>query len=74
MQYIVYVYYKMFKTIKNSFTQRRKTIVNSLVNTKMIENKAIGIEILKKLNLNENVRAETLSIQDFANIAKAISK
>ena len=29
-------------------------------------------EKLKKVKLNENVRAEELSIQDFANIAKSI--
>ncbi len=60
---------KMFKTIKNSFTQRRKTLLNSLVNTKMIDNKTIGIEILKKLNLNENVRPEELTLEDFAKIS-----
>ena len=27
---------------------------------------------LKKLNLDENVRAENLTIEDFANIAKSI--
>ena len=32
------------------------------------------LQILNKLNLSENARAETLSIEDFANIAKLISK
>lgn len=64
----------MFMIIKSAFMQRRKTLLNALTNTKVFMSKQEGIEILKKLNLNENVRAETLSIQDFANIAKAISK
>ena len=64
----------MFMIIKSAFMQRRKTVLNALTNTKVFMSKQEGIEILKKLNLNENVRAETLSIQDFANIAKAISK
>ena len=63
---------KMFKTIKNAFTQRRKTLLNSLVNTKMIENKTQGAEILKKLNLNENVRPEELTLENFAEISNNI--
>lgn len=63
---------KMFKTIKNAFTQRRKTLLNSLVNTKMIESKTQGAEILKKLNLNENVRPEELTLENFAEISNNI--
>ena len=33
-----------------------------------------GSEILKELNLNENVRAEELSIKDFADIARVITE
>ena len=62
----------MFMIIKSAFMQRRKTLLNALTNTKVFNNKEEGIEILKKLNLNENIRAEKLSIQDFANIAKII--
>ena len=62
----------MFMIIKSAFMQRRKTLLNALTNTKVFINKEEGIRILKKLNLDENVRAEKLSIQDFANIAKII--
>ena len=58
----------MFMIIKSAFMQRRKT----LLNTKFFINKEEGIQILKKLNLDENVRAEKLSIQNFADIAKII--
>ena len=62
----------MFMIIKSAFMQRRKTLLNALTNTKVLINKEEGIQILKELNLDENVRAEKLSIQDFANIAKII--
>ena len=64
----------MFMIIKSAFMQRRKTLLNALTNTKVFLSKEEGLEILKKLNLEENVRAENLSIQDFANIAQAIIK
>lgn len=64
----------MFMIIKSAFMQRRKTLLNALTNTKVFINKDEGTKILKKLNLSENVRAEELSIQDFANIAKIISE
>lgn len=60
-----------FRLIKIAFMQRRKTLVNSLSNSGFIEKNKI-IEILKQLNINENIRAEKLSIQDFANIANKI--
>lgn len=63
---------KLFKIIKNAFTQRRKTLLNALVNTKIFENKTEGQEILKKLGLEENIRAEKLTLEDFANLEKII--
>ena len=63
----------MFMIIKSAFMQRRKTLLNALTNTKVFINKEEGLNILKKLNLNENIRAEELSLQDFANIAQAIA-
>lgn len=62
----------MFMIIKSAFMQRRKTLLNALTNTKVFINKEEGIQILKKLNLDENVRAEKLSIQNFADIANII--
>ena len=59
----------MFRIIKCAFMQRRKTLLNSLTNTKVFLNKEEGIKILNKLNLSENIRPEKLSLQDFANIS-----
>lgn len=62
----------MFKVIKNVFTQRRKTLLNALINTKVVESKEKAINILNKLGLKETVRAEELSIYEFASIAKSL--
>ena len=59
----------MFQIIKKAFMQRRKTLLNALTNTNEFKSKEQGIKILKELNLKENIRAEELSLQDFANIA-----
>ena len=61
-----------FKIIKVAFQQRRKTLLNALVNGNIIENKEKGKEILKKLNLEENIRGEKLTIQEFKRIADII--
>ena len=58
----------MFHIIKSAFMQRRKTLLNALTNVKVFKSKEEGIEILNKLNLREDIRAENLTIQDFANI------
>ena len=58
----------MFKIIKCAFLQRRKTLLNSLTNSKVFLNKDEGISILNKLNLPENIRPEKLTLQDFADI------
>lgn len=62
----------MFRIIKSAFMQRRKTLLNALTNTKVFLNKEEGIKILKELNLSENVRAEMLTLKDFADITNKI--
>ena len=64
----------MFRIIKCAFMKRRKTLLNALTNAKVFINKEEGIRILNKLNLDENVRAEKLKIEDFANITNIILK
>ncbi len=60
----------MFRMIKCAFMQRRKTLLNALVNTKVFRNKEEGIQILQKLNLDINIRPEKLTLEDYANITK----
>ncbi len=57
-----------FKIIKASFMQRRKTLINGLTNAKIATKDQIK-EILNTLKLPENVRGESLSIEQFAQIA-----
>ena len=63
---------KMFQIIKCAFTQRRKTLLNSLVNTNIFNSKEHGSKILKEDNLKENVRPEELTLEDFARIADLV--
>lgn len=62
----------MFRIIKCAFMQRRKTLMNALVNAKVFLNKEEAIQILKEIGLPENIRAEKLTLQDFANIANLL--
>ena len=57
-----------FNIIKSAFMQRRKTLLNALVNTGVFKSKEEGAEILRKLNLREDIRVEKLTIEDFARI------
>jgi 16S rRNA (adenine1518-N6/adenine1519-N6)-dimethyltransferase len=57
-----------FNIIKSSYMQRRKTLLNALVNTGVFKNKEEGVGMLKTLNLKEDVRAENLTIEDFARL------
>lgn len=61
----------MFKIIKSAYMQRRKTLVNSLTNVGVFQSKEQCIQILKKLGLREDVRAENLTIEDFARLTDA---
>ena len=62
----------MFKIIKSAFMQRRKTLLNALTNTKVFMSKEEGIKILKELDLDENIRAEKLTLENFAEITNKI--
>ena len=62
----------MFKVIKCAFMQKRKTLLNSLTNSKIFENKQVGKEILERLALDENIRAEELSIENFAELTNLL--
>ena len=63
---------KMFKIIKCAFMQKRKTLLNSLTNNKIFNNKQQGIEILNSLQMNENVRPEELTLEQFAEISNIL--
>mgnify|MGYP004557266275 CR=1 FL=1 len=60
-----------FKVVKASFMQRRKTLLNGLSNSGIASKEKLK-EILQELNLSENVRGESLSIEQFAKIANKL--
>ena len=57
-----------FNIIKSAYMQRRKTLLNSLVNTGVFLSKEEGENTLKKLNLRLDIRPENLTIEDFARL------
>lgn len=59
----------MFKTIRGAFTQRRKTILNSLTVGSGLGKKEIRAS-LEDLEIDPKLRAEDLTIEDFENISK----
>jgi 16S rRNA (adenine1518-N6/adenine1519-N6)-dimethyltransferase len=63
-------YEKLFKLIKASFAQRRKKLLNSLTNAGY--NKDTLAAAFAKLNFDENVRAENLSLEDYKNLLSLI--
>ena len=60
-----------FKLIKVSFMQRRKTFLNGVSNSGLIEKQKLK-DILDKLNLKEDIRGENLTLQQFADISNLI--
>lgn len=61
-----------FKVIKASFMQRRKTLLNGLLNGGIIKSKEEGKILLRDIGLVENVRGETLDIEQFAHIVNKL--
>lgn len=59
----------MFKIIKSAFMQRRKTLINALVNNKIFADKNEAAKVLKEANLDINIRGEKLTLEDYAKIA-----
>ena len=61
-----------FRLIKIAFLQRRKTLLNSLTNNG-ISNKENLIGILRKLNIDERIRSEKLTIEEFAELSNNLN-
>ena len=61
-----------FKLVKAAFSQRRKTAENS-ISAGLGINKNIVAEALEKAGLERTVRAEKLTMEDFANLEKLLN-
>lgn len=63
----------MFRLIRASFNQRRKTLVNGLNNaTEIPYNKENIVSCLEKMNLSLNVRGEALTLHQFAQLSNLL--
>lgn len=61
-----------FKVIKASFMQRRKTLVNGLINSGVIKDKIKLKEIFDNIGIDMNIRGEKLTIEQFAELSNLI--
>lgn len=59
-----------FKTIKKSFSQKRKTLLNTFFS----DNKELGIEILNELNLALAIRPEEIHIDEWKLLIQSLYK
>jgi 16S rRNA (adenine1518-N6/adenine1519-N6)-dimethyltransferase len=65
----------LFKVIRGSFNQRRKSILNSLSRKEILNiPKEVLSKVLKDIGIDPALRPERLSIYQFAQIADAVSK
>ena len=61
-----------FKIIKASFMQRRKTLVNGIINSKIITKKEDIKNIFEEAGINIGIRGEKLSMEQFAKLSNLI--
>lgn len=64
----------MFKVIKSSFGQRRKTILNALSSLEVGLEKDEIREVLEASGFDPRIRGEKLSIEDYARLSDAIGE
>ena len=62
----------MFNIIKMAFMQRRKTLLNALSNNNILKDKNQGEKMLEEMGLTKDVRAEKLSLEQFAKITEKL--
>lgn len=63
----------MFRIIRAAFNQRRKTLQNCLNHSDDLKFEKDNVaEILKKMNLNESIRGEALSLEQYAEFTNSI--
>lgn len=62
-----------FKIIKVAFMQKRKTLVNALVNGGIFKNKSQAEECLQSLNIDTKIRGEKLTLEQYNEISKYVN-
>ncbi len=62
-----------FQVVRASFGQRRKTLLNSLGSQPWLEGGKEGLRaVLEKMGMKESVRAEELSLENFADLSRIL--
>ena len=64
----------LFNIISKSFMQRRKTLSNVLINNNIMHSREDVKNMWKELEIDENVRGESLTLEQFGKIADYISE
>ena len=65
----------LFRLIRASFNQRRKTLVNGIKNSGELNyTKEQVVEALAKMGLNENIRGEALSLEQFGELSDILNE
>lgn len=65
---------KFFLLVKVAFMQRRKTLVNAISHSNLNITKEQTEQILQELGIDNRIRGEALTMEQFASIAKKIKK
>lgn len=63
---------KLFEFIQLILSQRRKTLANVLVNSRMVSSKEEAIKTIERAGFKENVRGENLSLEQFVLLEKVL--
>lgn len=63
---------RLFELIKMTFSQRRKTLINTLINYKFVNSKEEAIQIIRDMNLKDDARGETLTLEQFIELSKKL--
>lgn len=65
----------MFKIIRASFNQRRKTLVNGLKNSSELDfSKEQILDAITSIGKDENIRGEKLTLEEFAKLSNYLTK
>ena len=65
----------LFRLIRTSFNQRRKTLVNGIKNSGELNyTKEQVVEALAKMGLNENIRGEALTLEQFGELSDILNE
>ena len=64
----------LFKVIKQAFSQRRKTLVNALASSSIFESKDEVIKLLNAIGIDEKVRGENLTLEQYGKIVEYCDK